>query len=110
MFIFLIKEAREEKGVSQKELSEAVGISRSYLTELENNKKRNVSFETILKISNVLNEDIRKIYVAVSDIEILREEMHRRIEKYGIDSEEVLKVSKILDKLVVLKMENNGMS
>ena len=38
MFIFLIKEAREEKGVSQKELSEAVGISRSYLTELENNK------------------------------------------------------------------------
>lgn len=108
MFIFLIKEVREEKGITQKELAEMTGLSRNYIAELENNKKKNASFETILKIAEALNVDIRKIYVAVSDIEMLRKEMHRRMDEYGINSPEVLEVSQIIDKLVVLKMEEKG--
>lgn len=108
MFIFLIKEIREEKGMTQQELADKIGISRSYIADIENNKKKNASFETILKIAEVLNVEIRKIYVAVSDIEMLRKEMHRRIDEFGINSEEVLKVSTLIDELVVLKMEEKG--
>lgn len=110
MFIFLIKEIREERGVTQKELAELTGISQNYLSCIENNKKRNVNFEIILRISKALNIGIERIYITTSDIPELKEEMYRRIDKYGINSEETLKVSKIIDKLVVLKMENNRMS
>ena len=68
MFIFLIKEIREKKGITQEELSKKSGISRNYIAELENNKKNNPSFKTIYKIATALGVEIRQIYVAIGDI------------------------------------------
>lgn len=39
------------------------------------------------------------------DIENLKEEMYRRINKYGIDSKEVLEVSQVIDLLINIKMK-----
>lgn len=109
MYIFLIKEIREEKGMSQQELANKVNISRSYLSEIENNKINNISFNLVLEIAAALNVDIKKIYVAVSDIEELRNELHKSIDEHGINSEETLKISKLIDRLINLKMEENDM-
>lgn len=105
MFIFLIKEIRMKKGITQEELSRRTGITQNYLSELENNRKKNPSFETVLKISLALGEEIRKIYIATSDIENLKKKMNELIDEKGIDSEEVLRMSKLIDRLVLLKME-----
>lgn len=109
MFIFIIKEVREEKGISQKDLAEKLNISQSYLSEIENNKKKNVSFELILHICNILNVEIRKIYIAVSDIDALKNEMYLRIDEFGINAPETLKISQLIDKLVNLKMQNEAL-
>lgn len=110
MFIFLIKEIRKEKEMTQKELAEAVGITIGYLSKIENNKVTNVSFDLIFKISEVLNVEIEKLYFPARKLQKLKEEMYELIEEKGINSPEVLKISKIIDKLVVLKMEKDGMS
>ncbi len=104
MFVFLIKEIREEKEMTQEELATKLNISQNYLSEIENNKKKNISFELVLKICDALDVEIRKIYIAVSDIEELRKRLHESIEENGIDSEETLKISKIIDELVNLNM------
>lgn len=109
MFIFIIKEVREELGISQKDLAEKLNISQSYLSEIENNKKKNVSFELIFHICNILNVEIRKIYIAVSDIDTLKNEMYRRIDEHGINAPETMKISQLIDKLINLKMQNDAM-
>ena len=108
MYVFIIKEVREEKEITQEELSKRSGISRNYIAELENNKKVNPSFETIYKISIALGVEIREIYVATSDIENLRKLLYKSIDENGIDSKETLKISHLLDRLINLKMEEDG--
>lgn len=109
MFIFIIKEVREELGITQEELSIRTGISRNYIAELENSKKVNPSFETILKISLALGVEIRKIYVATSDIDKLKEVLYKSIDEHGINAPETMKISQIIDKLVNLKMQNEAL-
>ena len=108
MFIFLIKELREELQITQEELSKRTGISRNYIAELENNTKANPSFETIYKISQGLGVEIRNLYVATSDIENLRKQLHKSIDENGINGEQTLKISHIIDRLINLEMEKNN--
>ena len=42
MVIFVIKDIRSEKNINLYKLSKLTGITRSYLRDLENNKKNNV--------------------------------------------------------------------
>ena len=105
MFIFLIKEIREEKEITQEELSRRSGISRSYIAELENNKKKNPSFEAIYKISLALGVEIRKTYVAVSDIVQIEIMLSKSIKENGINSIETLHISNLLDKLIKIKVK-----
>lgn len=109
MFIFIIKEVREEQGITQEELSKRIGISRAYLSKIENNKVKNVSFNLIFKIAEELNIEIEKIYVPVRNIDKLKEELYISIDKYGINAPETLKISQLIDRLVNLKMQNDGL-
>ena len=49
-----IKEKRERLGISQKELAEKVGISQSFLCDIEQGRSK-PSIDTAIKISQVLN-------------------------------------------------------
>jgi transcriptional regulator with XRE-family HTH domain len=51
-----IKEFRQIKKLTQKQLAERTGISRSYLSELEN-QKYSIKLPLLLKISTVLEID-----------------------------------------------------
>lgn len=49
-----LKKYRKAKGLSQKELAESVGVSESFISQLENSKKM-PSFEVALKLAEVLD-------------------------------------------------------
>ena len=103
MFIFVVKNIRENKKISLNKLSEKTGISKSYLHELENNKKFNVTLDKLYKIAKVLNVNIKDLFYTILDLEDLRKELHNRINKYGLNSRETLEVSEIIDLLVNIK-------
>ena len=56
-----IKERREQLGISQKELAEKVGISQSFLCDIEQARSK-PSIDTALKIAEVLNIDDIKFF------------------------------------------------
>lgn len=108
MFVFRIKEIREKKNITLYRLSKETGLSRSYLTDLENNKKTNPSLETAYKISIVLNVGIRDLFYTNLDLDVLKEEMYKRMDKYGLTAKEVLEISEIIDLLVTLDLKQQN--
>lgn len=58
---YLIKEIREAKGLTLRQLSKKTGISNGYLSEIENNAK-NPSFINMVLISKALNVDLKELY------------------------------------------------
>lgn len=103
MYIFDIKGIRKKKGISIRELSKITNISRSYLSELENNKKINPTLQSLIKIASALNVNVKDLFYTRFDIEDLRNEMHKRIKKFGLESEEALEVSQLLDLVLNIK-------
>ena len=57
-----LREAREEKGISQEELSEKSGISRTTISELEAEKKEVTTNITLEKIATALGEKVSNIF------------------------------------------------
>lgn len=105
MFVFVIKNIREKKDISLNELSKKTDISKSYLYEIENNKKFNISLDKLYRIATALNVNVKDLFYTSLDIEDLRKELHIRIDKYGLNSKQVLEVSKIIDLLVNVKFK-----
>lgn len=105
MFIFVIKNIREKKNISLKELSQKAKISKSYLYEIENNKKFNINLDKLYRIATALNLNVKDLFYTSLDIEDLRKELHYRINEYGLNSKQVLEVSKIIDLLVNVKFK-----
>lgn len=100
MIVFRIKQIREKKNITAYRLAKEVDISRSYLSELENNKRMNVSLKVLFDISKYLDVNIKDLFYTTLDIEVLRKEMHKCINKYGLDSKEVLEISQLIDLLL----------
>ena len=100
MFVFVVKNIRENKKISLNKLSEETRISKSYLHELESNKKFNISLDKLYKISTALDVNIKELFYTSLDIEVLRKELHNRINEYGLNSKQVLEISKLIDLLV----------
>ncbi len=107
MFVFLIKSLRTEKKISLNSLSKLTGLSRGYLFDLENNRKFNPTLDTLYKISSALNVNLKELFYTELDIEKLKKEMYRRIDKYGIKSKEVLEVSQVIDLLINVKINKD---
>lgn len=108
MYIFVIKPIRKKKNLTLYELSKRTGISRTYLRNLENNKQFNPTMFILKKISEVLGVNIKDLFYSQNDIEILKQEMYHRIDKYGLDSKEVMETSQIIDLLINVKMKKTS--
>lgn len=106
MFVFVIKNIRERKNLTIYKLSKMTGINRSYLTQLENNKKFNPSLKTMYSIARALEVKVDDLFYSELDIETLRDEMHSRIDKYGINSKEVMEISQVIDLLINVKLKS----
>lgn len=57
-----VREVREEKGISQEELSEKSGVSRTTISELETEKKEVTTNITLEKIATALGEKVSNIF------------------------------------------------
>ena len=103
MVVFVIKQIRESKGISQYRLSQMTDISRTYIRNLENNKKINPSLHILSLIADALEVSIKDLFYTRLEISKLRKELHRRINKYGLNSKEVLEISQIIDVLTCVE-------
>ncbi len=104
MVVFVIKEIRLKKNISLRRLSLMTNISRTYLRELENNKRVNPTIRILSDIAEALEVNIKDLFYTELDIDDLKEEMYRRIDEYGLDSNEAMEISRIIDLLVNIKM------
>lgn len=104
MIVFRIKNIRKSKNMTAYKLGKITNISRNYLSELENNKRINVSLDILFKIANALEVNIKDLFYTTFDIDDLKQEMYRRIDEYGINSKEALEVSQLIDLLINIKM------
>lgn len=59
-----IKEFRTKRNMTQSQLSSLAGISRVFLSEIENGK-RNPSFATVEKLARALDAEISDIFYAI---------------------------------------------
>ncbi len=100
MYVFVIKLLRRSKNITLYKLSQVTGISRTYLRELENNNVFNPTMKILDKIANALDVTIKDLFYYDNDVNKLKEEMYHRIEVFGLDSEEVYKISQIIDLLL----------
>lgn len=57
-----IKELRLNRGLSQEELSNISKVSRPLISRLENNKRDDVSFSIMRKISKALNKKVEEVF------------------------------------------------
>ncbi len=57
-----LKEAREAAGLSQEQLSEKSGISRTTISSIENNAVRATSTKTLLALANALDTTVNNIF------------------------------------------------
>lgn len=103
MIVFVIKQLRESKGISQYKLSQMTDISRTYIRNLENNKKCNPSLHILSLIAEALRVRIKDLFYDDLDIENLKKELNHRVEKYGLNSKKVLEISQIIDMLTCVK-------
>ena len=59
-----VKEIREKIGMSQAELAEKSGISRTMISQLETNQKVDCKVSTLLAISDVLGYPVSDIFLS----------------------------------------------
>lgn len=57
-----LKMARVLANLKAKDVASACGISKTYYSNLENDKARNPSKELMMKISKVLNQPVDKLF------------------------------------------------
>lgn len=107
MIIFVIKQLRESKNISQYKLSQMTDISRTYIRNLETNKKCNPTMHILALIAEALEVNVKDLFYTELEIDSLKEELNDRIDKYGIDSKEVMELSQIIDLLINVKFANS---
>lgn len=105
MIVFNIKKIREDRKISIRKLSKITDISRTYLSDLENNRRSNPTLLILENIATALDVNIKDLFYSELDINNLKEEMYSRIDKYGIKSTEALEISQIIDLLINIDME-----
>lgn len=94
-----IKELRKKKGISLTELAARSGVSKSYLSNIERDLKKNPSIDVLLKISSVLNVDPYEV-IRTKDSLLLDDEWNHFIqvaEKSGIDKDRLQDLKELLE-------------
>lgn len=100
MIIYAIRNLRKSKNITLDELSNRTSISNSYLSKLENNKVTNCTINTLEKIAEALEVNIKDLFYSKLDIKYLKEKLNETIDEYGINSKEALEISQLVDLLI----------
>ena len=106
MFTFVIKKLRKAKNISINKLCTKTKLSRSYLFELENNHLNDCSLETLKRISDAIEVNVKDLFYTIEDIDDLKEELNEIIDEYGLNSNEALEISQLIDSIMNKNKEN----
>lgn len=63
----MLKRVRKQKRMSQKNLAEILGVTQSYISQLEKNKYKNIGTDLIRKISTALEVDPVDVFLYFYD-------------------------------------------
>ena len=107
MHVFVIKFIRKKKRISLDRLSYMTNISKTYLSELENNLKNNPSLDLLTIIASKLHVNVKDLFYTTADLEALGAELDKKIQDCGLNSREVVETSKLIDLLVTLKLRGD---
>ena len=107
MILYIIKEVREELGLSLETSSKLYGIDVKRLFEIENNNIQTLEVKEINKIAKALNTKTTELYYNIGDYYKVRENFEKAIEEEGINSYRARKLNVILDKLHNLMLKEN---
>ena len=69
-----LKELRKSKGIRQNWLANEVGISQTYLSQLENNERNNPTLETLERIVKKLDTPLPFLFMLALDEDDIRME------------------------------------
>lgn len=101
MIKFLIKEIRISQDITLKYLHLETKISISYLSEIENNKVMNPSFDKMVKIAKSLHVPMDDIYFDTNDLDKLKKALNFYVLSYGVNHPKTMEVSSLIDELII---------
>ncbi len=109
MIIYAIRNLRKSKNITLDTLSNKTSISNSYLSKLENNKVTNCTINTLEKIADALEVNIKDLFYSKLDINELKIKLNETIDEYGINSKEALEISQLVDLVInVINKDNEN--
>lgn len=106
MFVFRIREIRNEKNLSLEDLSDKSAVNLGYLSQLERGEKQNPTMNTLFKVATALGVNIKDLFYTIADIDVLRQQMYISISKNGMNDEETVYISRLIDLLLSNKSSN----
>ncbi len=64
MALVLLKEARKEAGLTQRELAERSGVSQNLIARLETGELKNATLKTMCKLAEALDKPVNDVFFA----------------------------------------------
>lgn len=64
----MIKNARNKKKITQRELAKKLKVSQSYMSKIENRKTKTISVDLILNLSSILEIDPVDLFIFLADL------------------------------------------
>jgi transcriptional regulator with XRE-family HTH domain len=64
----MIKNARNKKKITQRELSKKLNVSQSYMSKIENRKTKTISVDLILNLSSILEIDPVDLFIFLANL------------------------------------------
>lgn len=101
----ILKKNRKEKGYTQFELAEKIGVSEFYISALETGSRK-PGRETLIKLSNEMNMPIEKLLELKTDesIKIASDELYAKINT--LSKEKQKQIINIMDYIIEELKEN----
>lgn len=106
-----IKKLREARNIGQRELARKIGVSASYLNDIENEKRKGPSKEIVKKISHILEANLEYLYdlagkdgrkIPLDIPEIIRNysdavKLLRAIKKYDLSGSRIWELMQVIE-------------
>lgn len=64
----MIKNARNKKKITQRELAKKLKVSQSYMSKIENRKTKTISVDLILNLSSIVEIDPVDLFIFLADL------------------------------------------
>lgn len=64
----MMKKARSDKKISQKELAEILNLNQSYISRIENKKNKSITVQMVVDISNALDINPVDLFLYFAEI------------------------------------------